>query len=129
MVVKWNGVVIGCVSSADLTITAEIDEATCSDSLGYKEFTAGQKSWSASINSLYREFDPADPTAHLGFEDAFDALDDGAMVELEFGKRVAGGYRYTGSAYVSELKYTQPEKGSMTWSASFTGSGPIVKSN
>lgn len=123
---KFNDKVIGCVQSASFSIDVDMDEATCQDSNGAKEYTAGQTSWKGSIGALYRELTAAEQATGVSFDDAFDAIEAGAPVTLVFSKKT-GGSLYTGTAFVSSLKWDQPEKGNVTWSADFQGSGALVK--
>ncbi|WP_071884448.1 phage tail tube protein [Hymenobacter sp. APR13] len=127
VVIKVDDVVVGCAQSAEFTMSREMDEASCAASGGWKQVSPGQKSWSASFAALYRSFTVAEDATQVSFDELFDKLDDGVAVTLEFGKVVTGGTRYSGEAYVSEIKYSQPDKGNVTWNANFTGNGEFVK--
>lgn len=121
-----DGVPVGCVSSADLTIDRDMDVSTCGASGGWEQVSPGIRRWSASVNSIYREFTSAELATNVSFANALDMLVDGTLVELTFGKPGTGSTRYIGSAYINQVKYTHPESGAVTWSASFTGNGAIT---
>jgi len=105
-----------------------MDEATCAASGGWKQVSPGQKSWNGSIGAIYREFTAAEVATNFGFGDLLDLLNDGVAVTVEYTHTAAGvtsPIRYSGDAYVSEVKWTKADKGAVTWSGSFTGSGPF----
>ena len=123
VVVKVNDIVVGCAQSADFTVTREMDEATCAASGGWRQVSPGEKSWSGSFSAVFRAFTTAEEEAtNASFDDLFDMLDDGTEVTIEY-SRIAGGKRYTGQAFISEVSYSQPESGVVTWTASYTGNG------
>ena len=128
VVFKFNGKVLGCVKSMNFKITQDTDEVTCGGSGNWKEFTQGFLNWTGGVNSVYREFTPAEEAANVSFDDLFDIIVDGSqLVQVEFAKKSGSGTRYHGNAIMNELSYDAPEKGAVTWSANFIGSGGFVK--
>lgn len=125
MTVELDGIVVGCLTSGKLTLNREMVEASCSATGPWKTQTPGQKSWEASLDSLYREFTPAELTTNKGYGQIFDMLDQGARVKISFATQT--GSRFEGNAYVSQLDLTRPEKDNVTWSASFAGDGELVQ--
>jgi Phage tail tube protein len=125
VVVKVNSVIVGCAQSAEFTVSREMDEATCSASGGWKQVSPGQKSWSGSFSAVLRNFTTAEEAANVSFDEILDLLDDGTEVTVEY-SRIAGGKRYSGQAYLSEVSYSQPDKGAVTWSANYEGNGAFV---
>lgn len=128
VVIKVGDVVVGCAQSADFTVSREMNDATCAASGGWSQFSPGQKSWNGSIGAIYREFTAAETATNFGFDDIFDLLDEGTLVTVEYTHAMAGitsPTRYSGEAYVSEVKWSKPDKGPVTWSGSFAGSGAI----
>lgn len=126
VVVKVNNVIVGCAQSAEFTVSREMDEATCSASGGWKQVSPGQKSWSGSISAVFRSFTDAESATEVTLESVYELLDDGTEVAIEYTRATAGGKRYTGQAFVSELSYSQPDKGAVTWSANFEGNGAFT---
>jgi hypothetical protein len=126
-VFKYKDKVLGCATSFDYTVTRDQDDATCSESDGWKQSSPGQKSWAASVSGVYRELTTAELATGVSYEDIFDGLDDGEEVTIEFAKKNGLGTRVSGKAYVSEVKFSRPEKGPITWSANFVGNGAITK--
>jgi hypothetical protein len=127
VVVKIDGVIVGCARSAEFTVSREMDEATCAASGGWKQVSGGQLSWTGSFTAYLRDLTDADG-ANMSFEDAFDLVVEGTEVTVEYARKIAGtAKRYSGKALVTEVKYTQPEKGTVEWSANYTGNGALVK--
>ncbi|UOR05866.1 phage tail protein [Hymenobacter aerilatus] len=126
IVVKADGKVVGCAQSAQFAISVEIDEATCSDSNGWKESVPGQKSWNGSFSAAYRELTGADAENGVTADDVIDMLLDATEVEIEYSQR-EGGMRYIGKAFISEFSFDKPDKGLVTWNASYEGNGPFQK--
>ncbi|MBX0290111.1 phage tail protein [Hymenobacter sp. HSC-4F20] len=126
VVVKANNIVVGCAQSADFTVSREMDEATCSSSGGWKQVSPGQKSWSGSFSAVFREFTSGETATNVSFDTIFDLLDDGTEVTIEYTKAAAGGKRYTGQAFISEVSYSQPDKGAVTWTANYEGNGAFT---
>jgi hypothetical protein len=127
VVVKIGSKVLGCAQSADWTVTRDMDEATCSASSGWKQYSPGQMAWTGSVNGLYREFTAAELATNVALDELFDTLVDGTAVTVSYEKKDGTGSKYSGEAYISEIKYSQPEKGAVTWSATFTGNGAFTR--
>ena len=129
VVVKLNDIVVGCAKSAKFDITREMDEATCSASGSYKEFSPGLISWTGSFDSVFRDYVSAETATNITIDNLMDMLVEGALVTVEYGRKAAGSTatRYSGSAYISGISYNQPDKGPLTWSANYQGSGELAK--
>lgn len=126
VIYAFNGVVIGCSTSADLTVSRAIDPATCGASGGWAQGSPGLKSWASTVNAYYRQFDDNDTGAHVSAEDVFDLLDDGSEIDVEYGVNTSGTKRFKGKAFLSEFKLSRPDSGNVTWSASLVGNGAIA---
>lgn len=121
---KVNGTLFGCSQAADITISREMNDVVCQATGAWGSKAPGLKTWSASLNAYFREFVTADGT-QIGIKDLYDALDDGVLVTVEF-TNTAGATKMTGSAYVSELKFSKPDKSSCTYSVSLQGEGAFT---
>lgn len=126
VVIKVDNIVVGCLQSMDITINRAMDAATCDASGEWDEVSPGRKSSTGSINAAYREFTAAEQAANFGYDDIFDLLDDGTLVNISYGTANTGQRRYTVPGYVNSLQWSRPETGIVTWSGGFTGSGPVT---
>lgn len=117
--------IVGCAQSFAFTKTRTMDPATCSASGKYAQFSPGQMNATGNITALYREPEDEDEEG-IFFDDIDDMLEDGTEVTVSFAKTV-GGKRYEGPALISELTYTRPETGSVTWNANLQFNGKIAK--
>lgn len=126
VVVKVEDIVVGCLSSFDFTIERALDSAACAASGGWSEVSPGRKSASGTLNGVYREFTSAEQAANFGYDDLFDLIDEGTKVGISYGTLNSGQRRYNVSGFLGNVQFSQPESGSVTWSANFTASGPVT---
>jgi hypothetical protein len=127
VIFAFNGIVIGCAQATTLTVTQAIDAATCTASGAWSQGSPGVKSWTASVNAIYRQFDSTSAPLNVSGDDVFDAIDSGAEIDIEYGLNTTGSVRYRGKAFVSNWTLSKPETGNVTWSADLTGNGPLEK--
>ncbi|MBC6988934.1 phage tail tube protein [Hymenobacter sp. BT491] len=127
IVITVDDIVVGCAQSADFTVEADMDAATCAASGGWDQVSSGRKRWSGSISALYRKFETGEQAANISYEDVFDLITEGTKVSITYGTNVTGDTRFGGDAYISNLGFSQPESGNVTWSADLTGTGPLGK--
>lgn len=123
VVVRVDGVVVGCLQSMDFTIERDIDPTTCAASGIFESGSAGRARSSGTLNGVYREFTQAEQAANFGYDDLFDMLMEGTSVDISYGTANAGQRRYTVPALINNLQWGLPETGAVTWSAGFTGIG------
>jgi hypothetical protein len=119
-------IIVGCAAGATLTVSRAMDAATCGASGGWAESSPGLKSWTGSVSANARKFTDAEQAANVDAFDIFTMLDEGTLVDVEYGTFITGDKRFAGKAFVSGLTWTQPETGVVTWSADLTGSGAIT---
>lgn len=122
-----GGVVVGCSTGSTFTVSRAMDPATCGASEGWAESSPGLKSWSGNVSAELREFETSEEATNVSAFDVFDLLDEGTLVDVEYGTKEAGKQRFKGKAFVSGFTYTRPESGVVTWSADLTGSGALGK--
>jgi predicted secreted protein len=125
--VSIGDVIVGCAKSASLKVSRAMDPATCGASGAWSQASPGLKSWTGSISAQYRIFTQAEAATNVSAQDVFDMLDEGTLVDVEYGTTTSGDQRFKGQAYISGFNYDQPENGAVTWSADLTGNGPITK--
>ncbi len=123
LILYVDGVAIGGSQSHDLTLDRDLPDASTKDSAGWAENIGGQKSWSIDCSGLVM-FDAA-----FGFEELFDLFESGELVTLVFGTQISGDVQFDGGARLSSLSESAGNEDSTSFSVSFTGSGPITKSN
>lgn len=127
VIVSVGDVVVGCANGATLTVSRAMDAATCGASEGWAQSSPGLKSWTGNISAYFREFESGETAGNVSAMDIFDLLDEGTLVDVEYGTKTTGAQRFKGKAYVSGFTYTQPETGTVTWSADLTGDGALGK--
>lgn len=125
--VSVGAIIVGCAKSASLKVSRKMDPATCGASGDWEEFSAGRKGATGSIAAEYRVFTAAEAATNVSAMDIFDLLDEGTLVDIEYGTTTTGDIRFHGKAFISGFNYDQPESGVVTWSADLTFSGPITK--
>jgi predicted secreted protein len=114
---------IGCAQSAEMSFATEMLEATCKADGGWYEGVPDKKSWSASLSGLYTVQDMAE--GH-DVEDFFDMWIGDELLIINFGTLNTGDTQYEGQGYLNNLTLTGAD-GPGTYSASFTGIGPVGK--
>lgn len=117
-----NGVFISCELSCDFTFQSDMLPASAVDSGRWKEFIAGIRSWSMSVNGqLLAEAAGAD------FKTLMLAAIAGDAVLVRWGTRTSAVTQMamSGLAIPSNLQGTGPNKGSGTWTATLQGTGEL----
>lgn len=125
--VSVGGIIVGCAKSANLKVSRKMDPATCGASNAWEEYSPGRKAATGSIAAEYRIFTTAEAATNVSAVDVFDLLDEGTLVDIEYGTKTTGDTRFHGTAFISGFNYDQPESGVVTWSGDLTFSGPITK--
>jgi TP901-1 family phage major tail protein len=114
-----DGILIACATSHSLELGMDTRETTCKDSKGWKEVAEGTRNWSISGDFNF----VADAT--YGFSDLFDLYSKRTKVKLKFATEETGDKFYQGDAYLTSLSETAGMEDTITFSASFEGSGEI----
>lgn len=131
IILKKDGVVIGCAQSASLDMTREVLDATCAASGSWGAKVKGQKNFSGSVDALLRITSATDVATNFTFADAYDAFDDDEAenfeMELTIGSATNGGYALAGPVIISSLALSHSATDTQTWSFSFENAGPMVK--
>ena len=119
-------------TSSSLTIAIEERETANKDNYGdWKTVEPGVKSWTGSAEAQYSFDSQVDvngtPEARANAEAAFDLIEVGDLVPIEFLTDVEGDIKYSGSAMIANFQADFPNDGNATWSLSLTGSGALAK--
>lgn len=125
--VSFGDVIVGCATTFNFAISRAMDPATCGASGDWAEVSPGRKSGTGSISANLRKFTTAEAATNVSYEDVFDLLDEGTLVEVEYGTKVTGDTRFKGNFYVNNLNWAKPDEGAVTWSADLTLTGAITK--
>lgn len=120
-----NGIFISCEVSSDFNFQVDMLPASAVDSAGWREYIAGIRSWTMSVNGqLLAEAVGAD------FKTIMNAVFSRLPVLLIWGTRPSATtqLKLQGSAYPSTGNATAPTKGKATYSITFQGSGALTSS-
>lgn len=123
LVVKIGGVAVAHSTSCALSVSTDLPDATTKDSGGWAAQIQGLRSWSVSTDGLAVIESAA---AGINVEDLFSSIASRTDVTLTFSTFVSGDKIWTGSAAVESLDFTGDMESPATYSASFTGTGPLV---
>ena len=114
---------IFCSTSCTLNITAETVGASCKDGGSWNQTVEGSKSWDIAVDGLY-QVDTAN-----GFIELSDLLligpNESSIVIGQYTE--SGDISWQGTAILTSTSLTAPDGEISTWSATFTGTGPLVK--
>lgn len=121
---SWNGLNISCQTACELSFDAEMIGASSVTSGRWKEFVAGIRSWSLTVNAnvLKNNTSGADIrnvlAAYLSGQRVFMEMKSttGELVELIF----------SGYILVSNGGIQAPSVGSATWNGTFQGTGELT---
>ena len=134
LMVFIDGVSIAYASSHSIEITVDTTEISHKDDLSdWKSSVSQKKSWTASTENLY-SFD----TDHgVNAQDLFDLLNSETPVEIIFAQKKNPATaqapfeptfpEWVGDAIISSLSVSAPNGDNATFTAQFTGVGPLQK--
>lgn len=125
-----NDIAFGCAQSANLSVSREMLEAVCAASGNFREVTPGRISWEGSVDALWRIAATADEATNVTAKDIFTDMMAGASFEVRFGIKddstIPQGYQLVGTAYWNSFEPAYSVDDNQSFSASFTGTGPLT---
>ena len=124
ILVQTGGVAVVGQQGTSLDFVSDMIDITTKDSNKFKEYLAGEKGGTITIDGLY-DVD----TGNNNTEDVFASLLAGTEVTWKWGKYAAPGDKYfTGSAIISSLNMSGPKNEAATYSMTLqvTGEFEIV---
>jgi TP901-1 family phage major tail protein len=124
ILVQTDAVAVVGQTGAGLDFVSDMIEITTKDSNKFKEYLAGEKGGTITIDGLYDVDTGANNT-----EDVFANLLAGTEVTWKWGKYATAGDKYfTGSAFISSLNMSAPKNEAATYSMTLqvTGEFSIV---
>lgn len=116
---------IAFATSASLSINMDTRETTNKESSGWRQLLEATKSWSLEGESFH-SYD----SSNFDFKDLFTKLSSRDAVTIQFSlgaSPATGDYYYSGSAYITSLTLDSPLEDSVTFSASFEGTGVLTE--
>lgn len=123
LIVKVGGVAVAHSTSCSLSVSTDLPDATTKDSQGWAQQIQGLRSFSLSTDGLAVIESAA---AGVNVEDLFSSIASRTDVTVTFSTFVSGDKIWTGTAAVESLDFTGDMESPATYSASFTGTGPLV---
>jgi predicted secreted protein len=120
LIVLIDGVAVGHTTSAELSIEADLPDATTKDSAGWAEHIQGLRSWSVSVDGLVA-YDGSYPSQTVA-----DLIINRTSVVLQFTTEVTGDTYWTGSASLQGQTISAEMESPASFSASFTGNGALT---
>ena len=114
-----GGTLVANGTSHSFTKSMEVRDATSKDSAGWSQSLEGLRSWEVSGDFLFAQ------DAAYGIDDLSAVLDARATVVLRFASTVSADKYWNGTAYMTEISVEAGTEESMTFSASFTGTGAV----
>ena len=116
-----NNVLIARVITNDLDISMATRDTSNKDTGGWAEALEGRMSWSCSAEGLLVQ------NLAGNFSTQFATLTARTAVTVMVSSGVAGDKKYTGSAFMTNLKMTAPDQDNTSFSCSFTGTGALTE--
>ena len=114
-------VAVGHSTSASLSLSADLPDATTKDSAGYNEVIAGTRTGELSFEGLVAYDDSNNAI------EASDSLLARTKVYWEFGTSVAGDDVYHGAGYLNAVEMSAEMESPVSYSGSITVTGAIGK--
>lgn len=123
MLMLINGYTIAGQKNGGASFSADMLDATAKDSGGWKEFIAGWKSATFTLENLY---DP-DVAANTDFSSIFALFKAGSVVTLKWGEVVAGRKYFSASALINKVDINGPANQLSSYTISLQGTGEPVE--
>ncbi len=112
---------IGCATSATINLETEMIEASCKGDSGWSDAVPGRRNWSVDVEGLII-YD----NAHNS-EEFFNVFNGKTKVTLRWTTSETGDMEWTGAAYMTSYSESAPYEEIASYSAAFTGIGPLTK--
>ena len=115
-----NGSLIAGSTSASISTSMSVRDATSKDSGGWSESLEGLREWSADGEGFFN------PSATFGFDELFAFIESRAVITVRISTETSGESYFQGTAFLTDLSTDAPVEDSMTFSYSVTGTGPLA---
>jgi len=114
-----GGTKIASATSGSVSLSMGVRDATSKDSLGWSNSLEGLQEWSVEGEGLFAL------DAAYGYVDLKSVLTTRTAVTIRFSSETSGAEYMEGSAFLVSLDADSSTEESMTYSYSFTGTGPL----
>lgn len=116
-----DGTLIARAVSGDLDLTMATRDTSNKDTGGWEESLEGRMSWSCSAEGLLVQ------NLAGNYSTLFSKLTARATVTVMLSSTVTGDKKWSGSAFVTNLKLTAADQSNTTFSCSFKGTGALTE--
>ena len=123
LLIKFDGVAVGCASEVSFSSEREMIEAACKESGDYYDGTPGMISTTLSLSGIIKIDTPADPTKVRAY-DIVELFQQGALVEWAFGTDEVGEKIIEGQGYLNSVELSGGTSDPGAYSNSITVVGP-----
>lgn len=116
---------IAFATSGSLSISMDTRETTNKESQGWRALLESTKSFTLEAEGFH-----ALDATNFDFKDLYAKLNNREPVSVQFSVAAtpaSGDYYYTGSAFITSLSLDSPLEDSVTFSASFEGTGALLE--
>ncbi len=123
-----GGTKIGYATSASLSINHNLRDTSTKDSGGWRDQLEGQRDFEVSVEGMVIFATASGAISDLTVDELYTAyINTRTEFELKFSTEVSGDYKWTGNAFMTSLSMDTPNEDSSTFSASFSGTGPLTQ--
>lgn len=112
---------IAFATSHSFELSSDLPDASNKNSSGWAENIYGQRSWTISVDGL------VDYEATFGASQFLDIITNRTAVTLRWSTNSSGDLEYEGTARLESYSESSPNEDVVSYSASFVGTGAIVK--
>lgn len=123
-----GGTKIGYATSASLSINHNLRDTSTKDSGGWRDQLEGQRDFEVSVEGMVIFATSGGAISDLTVDELYTTyIATRTEFELKFSTEISGDYKWTGNAFMTSLSMDTPNEDSSTFSASFSGTGPLTQ--
>tara|TARA_R100001460_G_scaffold73619_1_gene114494 strand:+ start:84 stop:512 length:429 start_codon:yes stop_codon:yes gene_type:complete len=123
-----GGTKIGYATSASLSINHNLRDTSTKDSGGWRDQLEGQRDFEVSVEGMVIFATASGAISDLTVDELYTSyINTRTEFEIKFSTEVSGDYKWTGNAFMTSLSMDTPNEDSSTFSASFSGTGPLTQ--
>ena len=123
-----GGTKIGYATSASLSINHNLRDTSTKDSGGWRDQLEGQRDFEVSVEGMVIFATSGGAISDLTVDELYTSyIASRTEFELKFSTEVSGDYKWTGNAFMTSISMDTPNEDSSTFSASFSGTGPLTQ--
>ena len=116
-----DGTLVARAVSGDLDLTMATRDTSNKDTGGWEESLEGRMSWSCSAEGMMVQ------NLSGNYSTLFAKLTARATVTVMLSSTVTGDKKWSGSAFITNLKLTAADQSNTTFSCSFKGTGALTE--